>query len=250
MNILVCNDDGIDGEGLITLALMLLKKGHKITIVAPDGNRSGYAHSLTFYREFKVERRDMRAVLNADVEAYAIGGSPADCVKFAVHALNKQFDLVCSGINAGSNLGSEILYSGTVACGLEAGELGLKSIAFSCSAHENLNFLNCEKNCADVFEKILPFASENYTLNVNLPNLPPEKITGIKAAKIGIQLYSDGYVQTRPDYFMLIGVPLKHDKNDEDCDVEWNRKGYITVTPVHRDKTDDDALRALREFDF
>ncbi len=246
MNILVCNDDGIDGEGLITLALMLLKKGHKITIVAPNGNRSGYAHALTFHREFSVEKRDLSAVLGEEVEAYAIGGTPADCVKFAIAGLNKKFDLVCSGINAGSNLGSEILYSGTVACGLEAGELGVSSIAFSCTAHQNINFKEVSKACSFAFDKLLPFISKEYTLNVNVPNLEFEKLAGLKATKIGIQLYSDGYVQTRPGYYVLGGSPLEHDRNDEDCDVEWSLKNYMTVTPVQRDKTDVAELELLK----
>lgn len=250
MNILVCNDDGIDGEGLITLALMLLKKGHKLTIVAPDGNRSGFAHGLTFHREFLVEKRDLSAVLGENVEAYAIGGTPADCVKFAVAALNKKFDLVCSGINVGSNLGSEILYSGTVACGLEAGELGIKSMAFSCVDLKNVDFKSLQKNCEDLFEKLIPFLSEDYTLNVNFPNLPPEKIAGVKVTKIGIQLYSDYYEQPRPGYYVLGGVPLEHDLNDEDCDVEWSRKNYITVTPVRRDKTAYDALEVIKQSKF
>lgn len=246
MNILVCNDDGIDGEGLITLALMLLKKGHKITIVAPNGNRSGYAHALTFHREFSVEKRDLSAVLGSPVEAYAIGGTPADCVKFAIAGLNKQFDLVCSGINAGSNLGSEILYSGTVACGLEAGELGVSSMAFSCTAHQNICWAEVQKSCSLAFDKLLPHISDNYTLNVNVPNLALEKTAGIKATKIGIQLYSDGYVQTRPGYYLLGGSPLEHDRNEPDCDVEWSLKNYITITPVRRDKTDAEQLNRLK----
>lgn len=248
MNILVCNDDGIFSEGLNTLALMLLKKGHNVLIVAPDGNRSAYSHSLSVYREITVEKRDLPSeYAGFNAEAYAIGGTPADCVKFAAHGLNKKIDLVCSGINQGSNLGSEILYSGTVACGLEANELGLKSIAFSITAHKDLKFGVAGEIIAENFEKLCDFADVGYCLNVNVPNIEKSQIKGVKVTKTGIQLYSDGYVKTENGGYMLVGVPKEHDLNDADCDVEWNRAGYVTVTPLSRDKTDRAALEILKD---
>lgn len=250
MNILVCNDDGIFSEGLNTLALMLLKKGHNVLIAAPDGNRSAYSHSLSVYREITVEKRGLPEIF-ADYgedrcRAFAIGGTPADCVKFAAHGLNEKIDLVCSGINQGSNLGSEILYSGTVACGLEANELGYKSIAFSLTAHKNLKFAAAGEYLGEIFEKLCAFADVGYCLNVNVPNVEKSEIKGVKITKTGIQLYSDGYVKTENGGYMLVGVPKEHDLNEPDCDVELNRENYVTVTPLSRDKTDKSALEIIK----
>ncbi len=251
MNILVCNDDGIFSEGLNTLALMLLKKGHNVLIVAPDGNRSAFSHSLSVYREITVEKRELPAEFagfsGEKCEAYAVGGTPADCVKFAAHGLNKKIDLVCSGINQGSNLGSELLYSGTVACGLEANELGYKSIAFSVTAHKDLKFAAAGEFLSEIFERLCDFADIGYCLNVNVPNLEKSEIKGVKVTKTGIQLYSDGYVKTENGGYMLVGVPKEHDLNEPDCDVEWNRAGYVTVTPLSRDKTDRAALEIVKD---
>ena len=128
MRILVTNDDGIQSEGVKTLAELLSKKGHKVTVVAPDGNRSAFSHSLSIYKTLTFLRQN----ISENFEAYSLSGTPADCVKFAVHYFeNKPFDFVCSGINGGNNLGSDTCYSGTVAAGLEANFFGIKSIAFS-----------------------------------------------------------------------------------------------------------------------
>lgn len=244
MNILVSNDDGINGEGLITLALMLSGKGHKVTVVAPDGNRSAFSHSLTIRRPFKVVKVENYCVKNA----YAVSGSPADCVKFALTEFkNEKFDLVCSGINAGSNIGSEVVYSGTVSCALEANCLGYKSMAFSCAAFKDINFENVGKVCADIFDKFLPFVSDKYALSVNVPNLAPEQIKGVKVTKLGVQLYSDAYEKRGENEYELVGVPLDHDYNLPDCDVEWIKKNYATVTPVLCDKTAYAAITDIKK---
>ena len=146
MRILVANDDGIESEGIKTLAKVLSKR-HKVTIVAPDGNRSAFSHSLTIsknliFKEVKV---------SDDFDAYTVSGTPADCVKFALHYFtDEKFDMVCSGINMGNNLGSDIMYSGTVAAAVEANFLGLKSIAFSNTGRKDFDF---SANAA-VIEKI------------------------------------------------------------------------------------------------
>mgnify|MGYP004684230391 FL=1 len=111
MKILICNDDGINSEGIIALALMLYKKGHEITVVAPDGNRSSYSHHVNFYTDVTVRKVDFAE----GIEAYALSGTPADCALYGLRGLDKEFDILCSGINVGSNLGTEVLYSGTVA---------------------------------------------------------------------------------------------------------------------------------------
>ena len=127
MNILICNDDGIFSEGLVTLA-NILKKQHNITVFAPDGNRSGFSRSMSFHKDIVIKQ-----IHNAidGVECYSVSGTPADCVKFGVIASGKQFDLVVSGVNDGLNLGTDIIYSGTCAGAREGVIEGIPGVAIS-----------------------------------------------------------------------------------------------------------------------
>lgn len=245
MNILLCNDDGIDSEGIIALALMLLNKGHRVTVVAPAENRSGYAHSMTFYRDVVVGKK-----LIADkIPAYSLTGTPADCSKFGLAQIDKNFDLVCAGINHGSNLGTEVLYSGTVAACLEANCSGKKAIAFSCPDYKNCDFEEVASVCADVIEKYYCILDKSFTLNVNIPALKKgEKHRGYKMTPLGIRLYSDSYDYSSDDTFMLTGYPIKVE-NPEDCDVNWIEKGYVTLTPVLCDRTNYSLIEKLKNIE-
>ena len=127
MNILVCNDDGIEAQGIRILAEVLSRK-HSVTVAAPDIEKSGVSHSLTFYTHISYEKVDFYGGL----PAYKIYGTPADCVKFAVGNIMKfKPDIVVSGINRGPNIGTDIMYSGTVAAAFEAAYLGFRAIAVS-----------------------------------------------------------------------------------------------------------------------
>ncbi len=234
MNVLVCNDDGIYSEGIIALAKCLCKK-HNVLVVAPDGNRSAYSHSLSISKDITVKRVE----LCSEFESYAISGTPADCVKFAYHVFKDfKIDLVCAGINKGSNLGTDVIYSGTVSAGLEANYLGLPAFAFSSTSHSDNLFDISGIIAGKIVDKLKDIASPSFTFNVNIPNKKLEEIFGCKYTKLGLQIYTDEYIKTGEDSYRLIGEPIVHDKNDCDCDVEWNRKNYVTVTPVAFDKTD------------
>ncbi|MBP5308825.1 MAG: 5'/3'-nucleotidase SurE [Clostridia bacterium] len=241
MNVLVCNDDGIDSEGLIVLATCLSKE-HNVLVVAPESNRSAFAHSLTIYEDIKF--REVNA--SGDFTAYAISGTPVDCVKFATHVFpDFRIDLVCSGINKGPNVGTDVLYSGTVSAGLEANCLGLPAIAFSSVAHVGNKFDTCGIIAVKIIDKLKKNLSNKFTYNVNVPNLDLSDIKGVKATKLGIQVYTDRYVKTGDGTYRLEGEPTDHDLNDSDCDVEWIKKGYVTVTPVLLDKTDYTTLYSI-----
>ena len=242
MNILLSNDDGIESEGIVKLALKLSKK-HSVMVVAPDGNRSGFSHSLSFYKNLTVIRRDINGV----IPAYSISGTPADCVKFAGHQFNKDFpiDLVISGINKGHNLGTDVLYSGTVSVAVEGATFGYKSMAFSSCAHEGADFDMCADITEYLIEKLLPYSSTDFIWNVNIPHLKREDIKGIKFTPLGQQIYSDNYQKVGENEYVLVGKPIKNDKNPEDCDVEWSNKGFVTVTPLLYDKTDYSVLKKM-----
>lgn len=241
MNVLVCNDDGIYSEGIIALALMLYKKGYNVTVVAPANNCSGYGHYASFYKPVEVRKEQYPE----GIEAYSLSGSPVDCVIYGLRGLNRKFDLVCSGINRGSNLGSEVLYSGTVAVGAEANSLGMKAIAFSCTDYKNSDFNRVAELCGDVLHLFSDSLSPDFTLNVNIP--PLNSINKeIKVTPLGVRLYTDVYEWQSDSVFMLTGTPIDCD-NPEDCDVEWNKKNYITVTPIIKDRSGYAQITALKD---
>lgn len=245
MNILVCNDDGINSEGLIVLAKCLSKE-HNVLVVAPDGNRSAFSHSLTIGKPISVREVE----IDDAFKSYAISGTPADCVKFAHHMFSDfKFDLVCSGVNKGNNLGTDVNYSGTVSAGLEANCLGLPAIAFSSTALTDNKFDVCGVIAMKIVDKLKDFLTIDCTYNVNIPNVELDEIKGVKLAKLGIQIYTDFYEPCGENSYKLVGDPIVHDKNDASCDVELNRENYVTVTPIKFDRTDYRMLEKLsKEF--
>lgn len=234
MRILVTNDDGVFSEGIKVLAETLAEK-HEVTVVAPDGNRSAFSHSLTISRSLTFKQAD----ISDKFRSFDIDGTPADCVKFALHYFGENaFDLVCSGINKGNNLGSDIQYSGTVAAAIEANFFGLKSIAFSNVARADFDFAANAAALREIFDDLYKKSSDKYALNVNLPNFAPK---GVKAAHIGVQKYSDKYVKNADGTYKLEGEPTAFD-DDETSDVYLSRQGFVTVTPVLYDRTDYEAM--------
>ena len=131
MRILLVNDDGVFADGINALAAAL-KKEHEVIIAAPKSERSGFSHSLTYYKAFAAEKIVLKG--NEDVEAYSVDASPADCTKFGIaHILrDRKPDLVISGINLGMNVGIDTCYSGTVGAAMEAAMFGGKAMAVSC----------------------------------------------------------------------------------------------------------------------
>ena len=233
MNVLVCNDDGINSEGIIALALMLSKKGHKVSVFAPDGNRSCYAHSITFFREVKMEKVQFEGGL----PAYSFSGTPADCVKYAITHSKTKFDIVCSGINHGSNLGTAVHYSGTVSACFEANILGVKAIAFSCPEYQKGDFNAVAEICVDIMERYHAMLDTTFTLNVNVPPIKQgECVAGEKVTPLGERRYSDDYEFVTENSFVVTGDPIPVN-NPEDCDVEWFYKNYVSITPVILDRT-------------
>lgn len=245
MNVLVCNDDGILSEGIIALA-NFLKKGNKVFVIAPDGNRSGFSHAMTFRRDITLKRID--AIEGC--ECYVTSGTPSDCVKLGVNFL-KDIDIVCSGINEGANLGTDIVYSGTVNAGVEANIHKIKAIAFSNVAPRGWNFGYNIEFIEKNFDKLLKIASESYVLNVNMPNIPLSKIKGIKIADTGFNEYDDGYISAgKPDTYKLVGEPLPLRDNELEKDVHFASLNYVTVTPVVHKITDESLINKLKKVEF
>lgn len=239
MNLLLTNDDGIDADGIRAL-YDALRAEHNCFVIAPDGERSAFSHSLSIHRDVYYGKHGL---------GYAVSGTPADCVKLGVlHLLPCKPDAVIAGVNNGSNLGSDIMYSGTVSAALEAAYLGIRGIAVSLQCHNaptEYYVRAAELVRANLSEfSALPIQTET-VLNINYPVRMP--YAGIKCTKAGINLYNDTFVAGEKEGSVrLKGVPVEHSRNSDDCDVEWIKKGYATVTPIRLDRNDYESLQTLK----
>lgn len=234
MNILISNDDGIESDGIKKLAERLAKK-HNVLVVAPNGNRSAYSHSISLTDSLKLNKYDNIK----GCEAYALSGTPADCVKFAKLVFTDfKTDVVIAGINKGHNVGSDILYSGTVSIACEGAFFGDVAFAFSVFELGESNFDFYAEYAEKLFELLFPLSKKGDIWNINFPPSEIGKIKGVKVTPLGKQLYSDRYVKVGNCEYRLTGNIIEHDENEHDCDIEWNKKGYITVTPILFNKTD------------
>jgi 5'-nucleotidase len=262
LNVLLTNDDGIDAEGLQTLRRALLAvPGVRLAVIAPDGNRSAMARSITTRRPLWVEE-----VSFADgTVGFATDGTPVDCVRLASLGLVDGFeaDLVVSGINHGANLGDDITYSGTVAAALEGIVLGVPAIAVSQQSGRRaldfrfdggFDFDVAAGFVARLVERIEEVALPVTTLlNINVPAGAPD---GVEVTSLGKRIYRDELKleqeeqgpPARRRYWIYGADPGYHE--DEGTDLAAVAAGRIAVTPIHFDLTDRPGLETLRSFDL
>ncbi|ERI91637.1 5'/3'-nucleotidase SurE [Clostridiales bacterium oral taxon 876 str. F0540] len=249
MRLLLTNDDGIYAPGLYELAKEL-EKYHEIIIAAPDNQRSACGHSITITRPLIVKNVKLEGI---NSKAYSIDGTPADCVRTAVEKLVEgKIDMVVSGINKGVNLGTDVIYSGTVSAAIEAAVYNVPSIAVSSEFQGNKeNYEVAAKTAAN----IIPIAIKNYisddmVLNINVPLIDKDKIKGIKVCRIGNRTYSNVFIEDKDDQgnvsYEIIGS-IK-DRDEEDTDVKYFKQGYITLTPLHYDLTNYKIIDKVREW--
>ncbi len=260
MRVLLTNDDGIEAAGLQALrrALMPLPE-IELAVIAPDGNRSAMARSITTRRPLWVQE----VQFGDGTVGYATDGTPVDCVRLAHLGLIEGFEaeLVVSGINHGSNLGDDITYSGTVAAALEAIVLGLPGIAVSQqSGALELDFRSgagFDFSVAASFTARLVSELESVPLpagtllNINVPGGDP---SGVEVARLGKRVYRDELSLVdegaggRRLYRIYGDASFDHEENGTDLDVV--ARGRIAVTPIHFDLTDRDGLDALQRYDL
>lgn len=239
MKILICNDDGIESGGLKILAEKLAVR-HEVLVVAPDGNRSCCSHTLSLNVPIKIkERNDFKGC-----RAYEISGFPVDCVKVGFHYV-KDFepDVVVSGINKAHNLGTDVMYSGTVAIAVEASYFGKTSFAFSAYSHCEIDFSVFADIAVKIVEKFAFSVEPGTVFNVNFP---PEdkKISGIRFCPLGRYVYDDKYVEEKEGY-VLKSSAAKIDSLDRDSDVFLIESGYVTITPLLTFTTDKEKIREI-----
>jgi 5'-nucleotidase len=260
VRVLLTNDDGIEASGLQALRRALREiPGIELAVIAPDGNRSAMARSITTRRPLWVQEVDF----DDGTVGYATDGTPVDCVRLARLGLIEGFEaeLVVSGINHGSNLGDDITYSGTVAAALEAIVLGLPGIAVSQQSRAlELDFRTgsgFEFRVAAEFTARLVAELENVPLpagtllNINVPGADPE---GVEVARLGKRVYRDELSLVdegaggRRLYRIYGDASFERDETGTDLAAVAN--GRIAVTPIHFDLTDRDGMEALERYDL
>lgn len=252
MKILISNDDGIQADGIKALSKELCKN-HEVYIVAPDRERSAAGHSLTLHTPLRVEEIEPRY---GATRCWTTNGTPGDCVKIAINAIldkKEKPDIVITGINHGPNLGSDILYSGTVSCAMEGAVMGYPSLAVSlCSMGYELHSFDYT---AKFVSKFLPKIKEikfpkRTILNINVPGVPEEDINGVAITTLGTRMFTDEY-EKRIDprgkaYYWMAGELIKEAKNDK-TDINAVRWNKISITPVTFDMTHKSIIPSLEK---
>lgn len=238
MHILISNDDGYQAAGIRYLAEGLSDLGD-ITVVAPDRDRSGASNSLTL-------DLPIRAV-EVGERRYRVEGTPTDCVHLAVTGLlDDDPDMVVSGINAGANMGDDVLYSGTVAAATEGRFLGLPAIAVSLVTHDPTHYATAARVASMLVQRLTsdPLPADTI-LNVNVPDVPWGELRGFEATRLGQRHRSEPLIpatdpRNRPIYW--IGPPGREQDAGPGTDFHAVRRGYVSVTPIQVDLTRYEAL--------
>lgn len=240
MHILLSNDDGVYADGINTLALALSDLA-KVTIVAPDRNRSAVSNSLTLEAPLRAKALNPNTIM--------VQGTPTDSVHLALsELLDEKPDLVISGINHGANLGDDVLYSGTVAAATEAFFLGIPAIAVSLVGEQYFDTAaNFIRQLVRNFDKA-PFPSGEI-LNINVPDLPEEDIQGVEVTCLGQRHHAENMIKAqdpRGEDVYWIGPPGEKEIAGEGTDFYAIEHNKISLTPLKVDLTAHDRLDALK----
>ena len=238
MKILISNDDGILAPGIAALVKAFAGAGHEVFVCAPDSQRSAASHSLTIGR--KLTAREI--AMDGAAKAYAISGTPADCVKLGLTVLCPEAEAVVSGVNHGLNFGTDVLYSGTVAAAMEGAICGRPAMAVS-QTDRRVGYDTAAALAVQLFETMTAHPIPPLSvLNLNCPE--QEEIRGVVAARLGQLHYTESYVPEAPGSmtYVLSGEVDQGRLQSED----YTRlmQGYATVTVVRADMTDHAATEA------
>lgn len=248
MNILITNDDGINADGIIELAKAMKNIGN-IYIVAPDSQRSATGHAITIHNPIMVKE----VFIDENIKSYAISGTPADCVKVGIEALFKdiEIDLVLSGINNGANLGTDVVYSGTVSAAIEGliqnkpsiaisyNEFNVSKEVYTKSAKQIVKIVNDLKDNMDIFNDCI--------LNINIPN---KEIQGTKVTVLGDRKYEnvmEERVSPHGQKYFWVGGKVKELEQEVNSDIIAVEQGFISITPVNIEMTNKNKLSVLEK---
>jgi len=257
MKLLISNDDGVFALGIRSLANGMAEAGHEVTVVCPDRERSATGHGLTLHDPIRADM--VESNFHPSITAWACSGTPSDCVKLALGALlDSPPDMVLSGINHGSNLGTDVLYSGTVSAAMEGVIEGIPGIAFSLASFKSTNFQPAVTFATTLLAQLACHPLPTLLLNINIPAVSQAEIAGVALTRQGIRRYFDTF-QKRVDprgktYYWLAGEVLEEIVeeteseliNQAKTDVQAIRDNLITITPLQYNLTSHAGLVSLQ----
>jgi len=245
VRILVTNDDGIQSQGLTELASALSEVG-EVWVVAPDRERTAVAHAVTLHKPLRVHQTGKRA--------YAVNGTPVDCVNLALlKIMPEQPRLVVSGINRGVNLGDDVLYSGTVSAAVEGAILGVPSLAVSQEGKERFRFTVGAHYALRVARLILAHGMpEETVLNLNIPDRPLAATRGVRVTCLSRRRFDNPIIEKLDPhgrtYYWIAGTRISWSRS-KDADHEAIAEGAASLTPIRLDSTHYDALDRFRAWE-
>ena len=235
MKILITNDDGIHTPQLRKLAHWAKRLG-EVTVVAPKVEQSGKSQGINLHTPFEV----IKLEIESGITGYSVDSTPADCIRYAVFGLKERFDLVISGVNRGYNMGTDVMYSGTVGAVFESVSLGMKAVALS-TCPEYIDDVNLH------FDTVFDFILEHNLLDLNDAynvNIPPQG-SQIRITRQGGHFYSDVFVPVGNDLYKAQGKCVYQDSHDDTLDTDAVMHGFISISPLTIIRTNMDVYRQL-----
>lgn len=241
LRILISNDDGVHAPGLAALASKLSSIA-EVLVVAPDRDHSGASNSLTLSRPLSIEQLDNGF--------YKCDGTPTDCVHLGLRMFKDHApDFVVSGINAGPNLGDDVLYSGTVAAAMEGRFLGMPALAVSLEKRDQWHWETAAHWAAQVIQS-LPKLSPGKVLNLNVPGVPISDVQGLEITRLGHRhMGADPIVALDPRGKERLWLSLQGDALDKGVGTDFNamERNCVSLTPVQPDMTAYSAMQELAD---
>jgi len=239
--ILVTNDDGYNAPGINHL-IEFVKEIAEVVVVAPDSPQSGMGHAITIDSTLEVHRLDLDGAYKG-LQAYSTSGTPADCVKLALHEiLDRKPDLVVSGINHGANSSINVIYSGTMSAAIEAGVEGIAAMGFSLLDYSwSANFEACKNVVQTLVKEALDKGIPSGTvLNVNIPKTDGAAVKGMRVCRQAKANWKERFDKrvspTGKEYYWLTGDFILLDEG-EDTDIAALEAGYVSIVPTQFDLT-------------
>jgi len=233
MRVLVSNDDGYQAPGIVCLA-ETLQQIAEVIVVAPDRDRSGASNSLTLENPMRATRMENGFI--------RVDGTPTDCVHLAITGLlQEEPDMVVAGINAGANLGDDVLYSGTVAAAMEGRFLGLPALAVSVTSHDVSHYDTAARVVLNLITRLQsePLPADTI-LNINVPDVPWERLQGIEVTRLGHRHKAEPVIKStdpRGRSIYWVGPPGAEQDAGVGTDFHAIRTNRVSVTPIHVDLT-------------
>lgn len=242
MKILISNDDGVHAIGISALANEIAKIA-EVTVIAPDRNRSGASNSLSLQVPVRIYQLSNGY--------YSVTGTPTDCVHLAVTGmLDTKFDMVISGINAGANLGDDVIYSGTVAAASEGRVLGLPSLAFSLVGKDpQKNFETAAIVARQIIEHIKKMPLTQATiLNINIPDVPFEELKGFELTRLGKRHPAQEAIKAKdPRGYTVYWIGSSGEEEDTGLGTDFGavKNNFVSITPIKIDMTNYSAFQEM-----